>query len=251
MEKLMYCKVNKCKLTQAACIARKALAKKQVEDESQPKPRGRPRKKNTFMDLENCLKCTGGLRELRPGQEPGITDEGLGAKTCKKCEEEKSSHYFERGKDICILCAMRKKEEAKENIEKEEKKRKKKDLEDFIEAETTSDRIKADVKKVDDIKRIQPDGILQKEDLAAELTPALKDLADYEAAESIPKKVAEALGVKLDGMLLLNLNLVVGLKDALKKAADEGVRTVEQQALFVLKVALHEEPAIMGHKEGV
>jgi len=222
MEKLMYCEANKCKLTQAACIARKALVKKQVEDESQPKPRGRPRKKNTFMDLENCLKCTGGLRELRPGQEPGITDEGLGAKTCKKCEEEKSSHYFDRGKSICVLCIIRKKEEAKENIEKEEKKRKKKDLEDFIEAETTSDQIKADVKKVDDIiSYYDENGAL--------------------IATSVAAIELEDKQIQSDGILQIDLSLVAGLKDALKKAADEDVRTVEQQALFMLKVGLHED----------
>ncbi|HEA66233.1 MAG TPA: hypothetical protein ENI07_05350, partial [Desulfobacterales bacterium] len=149
--KLMYCETHKCKLTQAGCNARKILAEKQYEEGLKPRKQGGLKKKLTLLDPEKCLKCVGMLKELRPDQVPGVTDEGLGAKTCKECMEEKANHHFDRGKSICVLCIIRKKEEAKENIEKEEKKRKKKDLEDFIEAETTSDQIKADVKKVDDI----------------------------------------------------------------------------------------------------
>ena len=199
--KLMYCEAHKCKLTQFACNARKVFAEKQLEEEGKPKKRGRPFKKLTLLDPEKCLECKDGLKELKSGQVPGITDEGLGAKTCKECGEEKANHYFDRGKDVCELCKIREKEALKEKIQEAEKQRKEKDLADFIEAETTSEQMEADINKLDHIKPTQPDGILS-----------------------------------------IDLNIVDGLKDALKKAADEDVRTVEQQALFMLKVGLYEDP---------
>ncbi len=275
---LMYCKALECKMTQFACDARKKLIKEQREDDGTRK-RGW-KKKTILIGVEKCLECKDGLIELNKCQITGVTKEENKVKTCKKCGEEKGLYCFDSGRNFCILCIEKRKEEKKMNdnetsqdfdLSADDLKSNELTIIQPKTAEIKSSPKKARKKQVrwsnkiirifDEQKGVDLSPSYIKEHLITEGYEQLnhsrgRNIIHKSLTGLLNKGVIEKTGTGLyhrkqriiqpkapeisftDEILTLDFSLVNGLKGKLEKAAIKDVRTIEHQALFIIKEAL-------------